>query len=109
MNGTQNNNSDKYQNNNTKPNLPPGSNKMLFGIVLILGGLFYLSVNLGIFPGSWHINIWRLWPILIIFIGLGIFDGRGWIPLLIGVIVTILILVILIFAIFIRDPAIQFI
>ncbi|MFA6423346.1 MAG: PspC domain-containing protein [Patescibacteria group bacterium] len=45
---------------------------VIFGIVIIVLGLMFLAGNLF----SW-LGIWKLWPIILIIIGLGILSGSG--------------------------------
>lgn len=67
-----------------------GLGRLLVGLVLVMVGLAYLGNSTGWF----HINIdlWRLWPLLIVILGLSMLSRRGWVAWLIGAIVTLVVL-----------------
>lgn len=67
--------------------------RLFLGIVILAIGLFYLGRGTGIIPAGYNINIWQLWPVLIIYIGLSMLRSRGWFGTAIGIIGTILILI----------------
>jgi hypothetical protein len=50
----------------------PGNHSIFMGLLLIMAGIIIFLINLGY--GSWEIiwQIWRLWPLIIIFIGIRI-------------------------------------
>jgi len=48
------------------------------GVVLIFCGLVYLGVNLGIFDWSLWANMWRLWPLLFVALGLSMIARQRW-------------------------------
>jgi len=53
-----------------KPKLKIG--RALLGIVFIFCGLVYLGVNIGIFDWTLLANLWRLWPLLLVALGLSL-------------------------------------
>lgn len=64
--------------------------RILGGGILILLGLGFLADSLG-----WmevNVNVWQLWPILIILFGLSILSRKGWISWIISSVVGLLIL-----------------
>lgn len=46
--------------------------RTLIGVILIFCGLVYLGVNLGIFDWSLWQHMWRLWPLLLVALGLSL-------------------------------------
>lgn len=66
--------------------------RALVGLVLIFVGLVYVGVYLGIFDWVVWANIWRLWPLLLVGIGLGLIVQNKFSVL--GVIFVFLILVV---------------
>ena len=66
--------------------------KLFFGLFIICFGLFYLARNTGWLPVDIEINWMLIWPILIIFAGLSLLTGRGWLTAIVGVVATIIIL-----------------
>jgi hypothetical protein len=67
-----------------------GLGRLLFGLVLVLIGLAYLGNSTGWF--NVNFDFWRLWPLIIVFMGLSMLSRRGWISWLIGSIVTLVVL-----------------
>lgn len=51
--------------------------RVFFGIILVLIGLYFLAKNFGWI--SFEINIWQLWPLIIILIGLSMMSIRSWV------------------------------
>lgn len=104
-------NTTKHQNPSNEPDLIwpelPKSfwkldfGKLSLGLFLVIIGLLYLAYNFGWLPISIHFQLWDLWPMLLIFLGLSLISGRGWIPVLAGSILTMTVL--LISAILITD------
>jgi len=74
--------------------------RLFLGIILLVVGLFYLGRNMGIIPDSYNINIWMLWPVLIIYFGLSMIGSRSWLSTLAGAVATFIILVIVMMAVF---------
>lgn len=80
---------------NTKP--PRRRHRsVVFPAMMIIVGMLFLFSNLGLLPPNFWQNIWRLWPVILILIGVEIvFNGRtGWRA--IGAIVSISVLVVLV-------------
>ena len=67
-----------------------GLGRMLIGLVFVLVGLAYLGNSTGWF--NVNIDIWRLWPLLIVISGLSMLSRRGWVSWLIGSIMTVIVL-----------------
>jgi hypothetical protein len=77
----------------------PGNHSIFMGLLLIMAGIIVFLINLGY--GSWEIiwQIWRLWPLIIIFIGIRIiwqgpssqwFTYGFWLLVALGIIVLLL-------------------
>lgn len=66
--------------------------KLFFGLFLIGLGLLYLAKNLGFLPASFNVEWEKLWPLLIIFLGLSFFTGRNWASIIIIILFTIIII-----------------
>ena len=64
---------------------------VLIGVLLLLNNFGIIEVNLS--------NIWQLWPVLIIGIGLSVLSPRGWLWGIISVILTIAMLGLVAFAV----------
>jgi len=56
--------------NQTQPQWRIG--RTLIGVILIFCGLVYLGVNLGIFDWTLWVHMWRLWPLLLVALGLSL-------------------------------------
>lgn len=65
--------------------------RLLFGLLIIIIGLVFLAQSAG-WLNKIDFDWWQLWPVLIIFFGLSILSGRGWISAAIGVVVTLIVL-----------------
>lgn len=48
--------------------------RVLAGIIVILVGLMFLGQN---FIPRWYINFWKLWPLIIVVVGVSIIIGSG--------------------------------
>ena len=59
--------------------------RLFFGFIIVLLGLFYLAKNTEYLPLDLDINIFQLWPLLIIMLGLSLLSGRGLTSNLIGI------------------------
>lgn len=68
--------------------------KFSLGLFLLIIGILYLAQNLGWLPIVMQFDLWQLWPMLLIFLGLSLISGRGWVPILAGSILTITVLII---------------
>jgi len=66
--------------------------KLFFGLFLIGLGLLYLAKNLGFLPAGFNIEWEKLWPLLIIFLGLSFFTGGNWASIIIIILFTIIII-----------------
>ena len=64
---------------------------VLIGVLLLLNNFGIIEVNLS--------NIWQLWPVIIIGIGLSVLSPRGWLWGIISVILTIAMLGLVAFAV----------
>ena len=51
-----------------------GRGRVLAGIIVILVGLMFLGQN---FIPRWYINFWKLWPLIIVVVGVSIIIGSG--------------------------------
>lgn len=68
----------------------PNFGRFMAGGLLIIVGLVYLASSLGWI--EFNVEIWQLWPLLIIFVGLSLLARHGWVSWLVGVLITLLIL-----------------
>lgn len=73
----------KRNQNNKKAGFDFG--RLFFGFIIVSLGLFYLAENTGHLPSNLDINIFQLWPLLIITLGLSLLSGRGLASNLIGI------------------------
>ncbi len=53
------------------------SENLVTGTILVLLGLAFLGRNLGILPGIPWSNLWRLWPVFLIVVGLQVLFPKG--------------------------------
>jgi hypothetical protein len=68
-----------------------------FGAMFLISiGTIFLLINFGFLPWTIWVYIWRLWPIILIFIGLRIIAGRN---MLTNLIITILVFIFFAFVI----------
>jgi hypothetical protein len=66
--------------------------RILLGLILVLiGGIYFLKTT-GLVDIQLNIDIWQLWPLLIVFVGLSMMNLRGWLGILIGVIIAVMII-----------------
>ncbi len=77
-----------------KRNLHINFGRLAFGLFLTAMGIYLLAKNTGFLPAEFvvDINIFQLWPLLIIFIGLSMLSAKSKISALIGGIITFVIL-----------------
>lgn len=80
-----------------------GFGRILFGGLLILVGLAYLGNSLGWFTVD--VDIWQLWPLMIIFLGLSILSRHGWISWVVGSLITLVVLGGVAYVVFVGSPA----
>jgi len=66
--------------------------KLSLGLFLLLLGLLYLAKNTGWLNFNWEVNLWQLWPLLIIFAGLSLITGRTLASIFAGTILTLTVL-----------------
>ena len=71
---------------------------MFWGLLFVLIGVLLLLNNFGIIEVNLS-NIWQLWPVVIIGIGLSVLSPRGWLWGIISVILTIAMLGLVAFAV----------
>ncbi len=74
---------------------PRGYNygNLFLGIFIVLVGFVLLGQSTGLY--QINLDIWQLWPLLIIAIGLSLLSRGGWVAALIAALVTVLVLAIL--------------
>lgn len=63
--------------------------RIFWGLLLVLIGGLVLASNYGLVSVDWF-NLWRLWPLFIVAIGLSILTFRGWAGRLLSVVFVIL-------------------
>lgn len=63
---------------------------LLWGVFFIFAGLLFLLANLGVVDIEWR-EAWKLWPVVIIIVGLSIMSLRGWLSALVYGVSAILI------------------
>jgi hypothetical protein len=68
--------------------------RLAFGIILVFIGVVYLAQTTGWINVNINFDWWKLWPLIIIIIGLSMLSGRGWLSGTIGLVVLIAILII---------------
>jgi hypothetical protein len=69
--------------------------KLFWGIAILVLGVVFLGINIGLLPsGVWE-TLWRFWPVLLVFWGLALLFSRGekggWFIAIISAIVIILV------------------
>jgi len=69
--------------------------KIFLGVILIFIGLFFMANNMGWIPVKIELNIWQLWPVAVIFIGLSMLKVHNWFSAMLGTILTLLIIAVL--------------
>ena len=62
--------------------------KVAFGLTLVMLGMIYLAVNTGWLPEYIKPDLWKLWPLLIVFYGLSLIGSKTIASILIGSIAT---------------------
>lgn len=68
--------------------------KLSFGLFLIIVGLLYLAKNLGWLNLEFNLDLWRLWPLLIVFAGLSMLTSRNLASIFAGIVLTLTVLTI---------------
>lgn len=85
-----------------------GGGGVVWGLILLSLGVVFLLNNFGILPWSVWGSIWRLWPLILIFIAVEIIFGRTFIGrFIVSVLVLGVIGLIFVFAIFPRDNQVR--
>jgi len=79
---------------------------IFLGILLIFLGVFYFLRNFGII--TFDIDIFSLWPVFIIFAGLSLINVRGWLGVLMGIILSFVIIGLLFSAFFFKSNKVIF-
>lgn len=72
--------------------------RFFLGFFIVLVGLVLLLNSLNIFV--LNINLWNLWPVLIIFVGLSFFNSKNMFSIILGVVVTVLSIIMLFLSFF---------
>ena len=73
---------------------------LFLGLIILSVGIFYLCKNYGWLPENLNLEILRLWPILIIAVGLSLLNNRGFLSRTIGFIIFLIVITITSFIIF---------
>ncbi len=73
---------------------------LFLGIFLIFLGIVLLGKSTGWYEVNISVNLWQLWPLLIIFIGLSLLSRGRWSSFIITVVVTIIVIAIVGFMMF---------
>ncbi len=73
---------------------------LFLGLIILSVGIFYLCKNYGWLPENLNLEILRLWPILIIAVGLSLLNSRGFLSKTIGFIIFLIVITITSFIIF---------
>ena len=73
---------------------------LFLGLIILSVGIFYLCKNYGWLPENLNLEILRLWPILIIAVGLSLLNNRGFLSKTIGFIIFLIVITITSFIIF---------
>jgi len=81
-----------------RKNFTPG--KFFLGLLVVIIGLVLLARNAGWIRTDLYLSFWKLWPIIIILIGLSLISFRGWFGALIGVIFALILAGLVLFIIF---------
>jgi hypothetical protein len=76
--------------------------KIIFGLALVLFGLFCLGRNLGLLPAL-NFNFQSIWPILLILIGLLLVNRRSRVSIIVGVFAALVFMLILTFVVNFKD------
>lgn len=69
------------------------SHSYLGPVIIIAVGILFLFSNFGIVPWTLWAQIWRLWPIILILIGIEMMFGRSrWAQIIISILVVLFLL-----------------
>lgn len=68
--------------------------RIAFGLFFIALGVYFLAKNTGFLPAELEIkiDIWKLWPLLIVFAGLSMLSAKSKLSALIGSVITFIVL-----------------
>ena len=105
-NNTEQNNDQEQRLSEKKQPLRDRQNKgfnfgsLFLGLIILSVGIFYLCKNYGWLPENLNLEILRLWPILIIAVGLSLLNSRGFLSKTIGFIIFLIVITITSFIIF---------
>ncbi|MEI6378759.1 MAG: DUF5668 domain-containing protein [Candidatus Falkowbacteria bacterium] len=78
--------------------------KIAFAVTLIMLGFIYLGVNLGWLPPEVKPDLWQMWPLLLIFLGLSMITGQGLLSILAGSALTLTVLTMILLLLFNNLP-----
>ena len=73
---------------------------LFLGLIILFIGIFYLCKNYGWLPENLNLEILRLWPILIITVGLSLLNSEGFLSKSIGFVIFLIVITITSFIIF---------
>ena len=73
---------------------------LFLGLIILSIGIFYLCRNYGWLPENLNLEILRLWPILIIAVGLSLLNNKGFLSKTIGFVIFLIVITITSFIIF---------
>lgn len=73
---------------------------LFLGLIILFIGIFYLCKNYGWLPENLNLEILRLWPILIITVGLSLLNSEGFLSKTIGFVIFLIVITITSFIIF---------
>ena len=67
--------------------------KFIWGIIVLAIGFIFLAINFGFLDSSVWAQIWKLWPILIIVVGVSIISGAvaKWVQIVLSILVIIIV------------------
>ncbi len=74
--------------------------RIFLGLIILVIGMMYLANNLGWMNLSLHFNASMIWPLVLIFIGLSLFQRRGWFGGVFGILLTLLVVVVIAIMVF---------
>ncbi|MCK5084857.1 MAG: hypothetical protein KAQ64_04350 [Candidatus Pacebacteria bacterium] len=73
---------------------------LFLGLIILSVGIFYLCRNYGWLPENLNLEILRLWPVLIIAVGLSLLSSKGFLSKTIGFVIFLIVITITSFIIF---------
>ncbi|MFA6027676.1 MAG: toast rack family protein [Patescibacteria group bacterium] len=78
--------------------------KILFGVLVIFIGIILLGKSTGLFPVEISFPWWNLWPLLIVFGGLSMLSGKGWLSAVISLAIGLAVIAIVAALLFVNYP-----